>query len=220
VFALSVAILKNMPPDPGEWWKDPATLIALAAAIIALASAVYSASSARTAKKAYRLAAEQDARRNPQLIPYLSDAYIVISDTKTETAVSVTLANRSDIDNSIARAELVVEYHRDDNRITTLRIPPTEDISGLPLKSENLLDIPRAIPSHQTVVGWLVFSIPKWILQDTVIDSYALSIYDSYEKTATLSNLMFRQSFSYSKEHKDDERQEDQAKQAANPADG
>lgn len=179
-----------------EWWKNPVTLIALASALVALASAAYAASSARTAKKAYRLTLKQDAQRKPLLIPYLSSAHILTSRTKIEVAISITVANPSDIDNSIAQAELVVEYSKGSNRTTTIRIPPDNHTSAFSLGSDSLLCIPKSIPSHQTIAGWLVFSIPDWVRQTYDIDSYSLSIYDSHQKITTLSNLLVLESYS------------------------
>ncbi len=210
MFAFTIIILKEVPPATEEWWKNPATLIALVSALVALASALFTASSARTAKNTYRLAAEQDARREPQLTPYLSDAHILSSGSRTEAAISITVTNRSDIDNSIARAELAVEYHRDNDRATTIKIPSNNDTSGLPLTSDNLLYVPNDISSHQTIAGWLVFSMPEWLLRDCVIDNYSLSIYDSNEEVATLPDLLLRQSFDSPEEHRNHERQKEQ----------
>jgi hypothetical protein len=213
------AVIAKSSSQSTDLWKNPATFIALASAIVALASAVYTASYARTAKKTYRLMVEQDARRNPHLIPYLSDAYIHTSKTGAEAAISITVTNPSDIDNSIARIELLIKYRRDKDRGTVIKIPPSDHVTGLPLKSENLLQIPRGISSHQIVAGWLAFIVPEWITHGSLIDSYSLSIYDSHGEIATLTDLTLRQSFESLKEHESYERKEEQGTQAAEQTD-
>ena len=95
-----------------HWFSSSSNSIALASLTIALASVVYARNSAKISKRSYDLAELQDSRRDPRLKLYLSDAYSFTSGDHAVIAISITLSNPTDIDNSIARAELGVTYHR------------------------------------------------------------------------------------------------------------
>jgi hypothetical protein len=192
-----------------SWWADPATLIAVASAIIALATAAYTASTARVARKAYNLALIQDTRQAPRLVVYLADAYTCTSDSVIMAGVSVTVFNRSDSDNSISRAELLIKYHaiRDD-RPTTARVASSDSPAFLPLQLSALIVVPKTVMAHQTVAGWLVFKFPDWISDGRIIDGYSLEIEDSHEGMAEVSQVHLRQVFDSLRQEEDDGKKE------------
>ena len=178
-----------------KWLSDSANLIALASIVVACAAAVYARSSAQSAKRAYNLALEQNARRDPRLTLYQSDALSLNSLGSVKVAISVTIANPTDIDNSVARAELAVSYHRSDGRTTVINIPAATDSAELLPGVSDIFCHTINVPSHQVVAGWFVFELPKMILHDCTIDSYSLSVEDSHQRSTALPNLLVRESF-------------------------
>jgi hypothetical protein len=179
-----------------NWFTSSSNLISLGSIAIAFASAVYARSMAKISKRSLELAEQQDSRREPKLSLYLSDAYALISNDSTVIAVSITVTNPTDIDNSIARAELSITYHRKEGQAIRMSIPPTRGDPERTYHVSNLLSPPVSIPSHQSVAGLLIFELPAIILADSnIVDEYTLSVEDSHEKTVTLDNLTVRESF-------------------------
>jgi hypothetical protein len=193
LIAITKAV-KEISAHPVAWWADPATLIAIASAIIALVTAAYTANTARIARKAYDLALIQDARQAPRLVVYLADAYTCAYGSDIMAAVSITVSNRSDVDNSISRAELLVKYHATRaGRATTARVASSDDPAFLPLPSRAIIVVPRSVMAHQTTAGWLVFKFPSWMSDGRIIDGYALTIEDSHEGVTEIPQVYLRQ---------------------------
>jgi hypothetical protein len=185
---------------PAEWYTNAALLISISSAVLSLVAAFYTRSMAQSTKKAYQLAARQDARREPELALYLVDAQSFRSGERIEVAVSVTASNPTDIDNSLVRAELGIEYHRSDRQAIVLKIAPTEESSTIPgFTPQKTLSIPLPISAHQSAAGWLIFKLPP-LLSGSVIDHYFLLVEDSHQKTTTLANLFIREGMEYRKE--------------------
>jgi hypothetical protein len=178
-----------------DWFTSSANLISLGSILIALASAVYARSSVKVAKRSYELAAVQDARRDPKLSLYLADSYALISKENVAIAISVTVSNPSDIDNSVKRAELCVAYHRQDEKSIVMKIPSTSTAPHSLADVSGVLDPPVSLLSHQSVAGLLIFEPPAMILRGSVIDEYSLHITDSHEMTVSLANITVRESF-------------------------
>lgn len=185
---------------PSEWYTNAALLIAIASAVLSLVSVVFTRSMARSAKKTYQLGIMQDARREPELTLYLVDAQSFRAGKRAEIAISVTASNPTDIDNSLVRAELGVEYHRSDQQAIVIKVPSTEEHGTIPgFTPPKILSIPLPISAHQSAAGWLMFKLPE-ILSDGVIDRYFLLVEDSHQKTTTLANLFVREGMEYREE--------------------
>lgn len=179
-----------------DWFTNIPTLIALGSALVALVSALYTVSMAKSARKAYELAARQDSRREPRLAVYLSDAQSLKPADRFEIAISITVANPTDIDNSVTRAELGVTYHRLDGRPITARLSPSADSDTRTLAMQRTLDIPASISSHQSMAGWLRFELPDMLVVDCVIDNYSLLLEDSHQRSTTIDSLFVREGLS------------------------
>jgi hypothetical protein len=172
-----------------DWFKNSSNVIALASAVVAGASGLYAGSSAKSARKTYRLTLAQDARRDPNLIVYLSDARILTSHKGTKAEVSITITNPTDIDNSVTRAELQVTYRRSGGPATKINITSSSTVSILPSTEQAVLDVPVGVPSHQAIAGQLTFLLPAMILHDCAIDNYSLSLHDTHQKETKILNL-------------------------------
>jgi|SRR5450756_888157 len=178
-----------------DWFKSSSNLISLGSVIFALLAAAYARSSAISAKRSYKLSATQDSRRTPTLSLYLADCYSYVSQDHIVVAIAITISNPTDIDNSIARAELVVTYHKQEGQSVRLNVTSTTTASAQISGVRKSLDPPAAVPSHQSIAGLLLFEPPAIILGNSVIDDYSLTIMDSHEEFVTMAGLTIRETF-------------------------
>jgi hypothetical protein len=178
-----------------DWFKSSSNLIALGSVIFAFAAAAYARSMAVSAKKSYDLARSQEARREPKLSLHLADAYGFRSADRTIIAVSINVFNRTDIDNSVARAELAITYHRDKGHAVRMNVAALPEIPRELDVTTKPISLPIGVPSHQSIAGLLLFELPAQLLKGSILDDYTLSVLDSHEKVAELTNLMVREVF-------------------------
>lgn len=190
-------------PHPAWWVANAPTLIALISAIIAAASAVYAASMARSTKRMYQLAQKQDSLRKPKLTIYLSGAQSVRFGDDLAVMVSLTIANPTDIDNSVVRAELEVAYHKHVNQTICAKILAGHNNSAAEQPVNGEFKTPFPVPSHQSVAGALIFHGPKMITNSYTIDRYALQLEDSHSRIFVLKNISIREGLSSKGERHD-----------------
>lgn len=105
---------------------DARTIVATVAAAASLGSAIVAVLSVRTARRSLGLAQQQDARRRPRIDSYLRNGYARRDLDRRLYAVSLSLTNPSDADNSIAMLELEIRYRTPDGRVMTMRLPHDE----------------------------------------------------------------------------------------------
>lgn len=177
------------------WSTNSSNLISLGSVMFALASAVYARSSALSAKRSYALAELQDSRRAPKFTLYLADCYSYASEDHVVVAIAITISNPTDIDNSIARAELIIAYRKHEDKSARLSVASTTAASAQISGEGNFLDPPTSVPSHQTIAGLLLFEPLEVILDNSVIDDYSLTIIDSHGESIIVENLTIRETF-------------------------
>jgi hypothetical protein len=110
-------------------------------------------------------------------------------------AIAITISNPTDIDNSIARAELIVTYHKQEGESIRLSVASTTSSAAKISGAGDFLDPPVAVPSHQTVAGVLLFEPSDIILDNGAIDDYSLAIMDSHGESITMTVLIIRETF-------------------------
>ena len=160
---------------------DARTVVTTAAAVAAIGSAVVAVVSVRTARRSLALAEQQDARRSPRIVSYLRDGYARRDPDRRLYAVSLSLTNPSDADNSIAMLELEIRYRIRDGVLMTIRLPHDATLRqafGRP--DIEALITPLSVSAHGTVAGWTFFSLPAVTIGDAEIDDYFVRLVDAH----------------------------------------
>lgn len=93
----------NLLADPGLW-------ISVLALLVSVCSAFFSWRSGRNAARALAISENQEKRRMPQLGIYLANGYRRLVPKRQLFGFLVSISNPTDINNSVARAELKITY--------------------------------------------------------------------------------------------------------------
>lgn len=160
---------------------DARTIVATVAAVAAVSSAVVAVLSVRTARRSLALAEQQDARRSPRIVSYLRDGYARRDRDRRLYAVSLSLTNPSDTDNSIAMLELEIRYRIRDGILMTIRLlhdSSLREAFGRP--DIEALTTPHSVSAHGTVAGWTFFSLHAATIGDAAIDDYFIRLVDAH----------------------------------------
>jgi hypothetical protein len=161
---------------------DARTIVATVAAVAAIGSAIVAVVSVRTARRSLALAQQQDARRSPRIVSYLRDGYVRRDPDRCLYAVSLSLTNPSDTDNSVAMLELEIHYRIPVGQVITVRLPHDETLrDGFGRSDIQALALPVHIPAHGTIAGWSFFALPLAAVGDAEIDDYFVRLVDAHE---------------------------------------
>lgn len=169
---------------------------AVASATAAWMALLLSCLSFVTSRKALRIAEQQEARRKPSVVVYLQDGYVSVGAKLGSRAygILVSLSNRSDSDNAIAQALLLLTYVKSNGTQLTLKVGAEgEPPDAFADKSANHLRVPIRIDAHQTVSGWCFFAVEDAILEDSHIDRTQVVFVDTHGNESTVEPLIIRE---------------------------
>ena len=173
---------------------DPNTWIALGSLVVAIASAVASWFSYRNAAHALKISERQERSRNPQLRVYFANGYRRLTSNQQIFGMLTSISNPTDIDNSISRAELQVVCRIRDDMMVTFRIQHNPAIGQRPgPRSEDaahIFSLPARIGAHQTISGWLLFSLENSSIGDGTVDSHRIILFDTHDIETTTDQIM------------------------------
>jgi hypothetical protein len=127
---------------------------------------------------------------------YLQDGYIAVGVNPGSRvyAILISLSNRSDSNNAIAQAMLLLTYVKSNGAQLTLKVDAKgEPPNAFTEKSANHLRVPIRIDAHQTVSGWCFFSVDDAILEDSHIDRTQVAFVDTYGNESTVEPLIIRE---------------------------
>lgn len=147
----------------------------------------------RTTKKSLLIAEEHAKGRCPLLVPYLIKSSFMTTDDKSKRiyVFSVSLTNRSDLDNSIVNIQLLVKYHKPSQPEASLVLPHNINLKNLLTNEPNkVLQEPFKIHAHDSIVGELLFECDSTLLDAIIIDSYNIVFIDSNGLTCQLQPIM------------------------------
>jgi hypothetical protein len=149
-----------------------------------------------TSRRALRISEQQEARRKPSVVAYLQEGYVAVGVKPGSRvyAILVSLSNRSDNNNAIAQALLLLTYVKSNDTQLTLKV----DAEGQPPnaftdKSANHLQVPIRIDAHQTLSGWCFFAVDDAILEEAQIDRTQVAFIDTYGNESTVEPLIIRE---------------------------
>ena len=163
---------------------DPKVWIPALALLVSLISVFLSWRSSRTARRALAISEGQEKRRQPQLGIYLANGYRQLISNGQLFAFLVSVTNPTDINNSIARAELQITYllEKDVKTICRLQHNPAvgESASGVLREAPTIFSLPMRIDAHQTVSGWFLFALDNQVIGKGSVDSHRLIVEDTH----------------------------------------
>jgi hypothetical protein len=176
--------------------SDIQIFAAIASAMAAWMALVLSVLNFFTSRRALRISEQQEVRRRPSVVAYLQDGYVSVG-VKPDSrvyAIFVSLSNRSDSNNAIAQAILLLTYIKTDGPELTLKVGTEDEIpSAFTEKSINHLRVPIRIDAHQTVSGWCFFAVNDAILEGSHIHRTRVAFIDTHGNDTTVEPLIIRE---------------------------
>ncbi len=172
---------------------DWVTVAAAAAAWVAAWQAI---KSARTAKRAYSLALEQERRLLPSLEIYLVDTYIRRLETLNLRlyVFQLMITNKSYAGNSLRDIQLLIQHGQGSTPTSQVAIPHKSDlVTHLPGANQDALQIPSPIAAHAIVGGLALFDVPDDLLRESRIESYNIKVVDSYGHETQLEAILLQE---------------------------
>jgi hypothetical protein len=163
------------------------TAMSAASALAAWIALLIGVWNTHTARSALKLAREQDARRQPRLVPYLAQAYFLRTSDARIFTYSVSVANPAEIDNSLAHLELELSYTTPAGFPATVRLPHRPElVRHLPSHAGRIIGVAEGIKAHQAVAGLLLFECENDLLAGARIETFRLVLQDSHGITTEL----------------------------------
>ncbi|MGE5113052.1 MAG: hypothetical protein ACM3JB_19485 [Acidobacteriaceae bacterium] len=173
---------------------DPKSLLAAGSLIVATASVVVSFFSFRNASRALAISQQQEMRRAPHLRVYFANAYRRLTRTNRQLfGFLVSVSNPTDIDNSIARAELRIACGLEGGVESVIKIQhnPAVATNAPQEQGPHVFVLPARIGAHETISGWFVFSLDDEVIGDGNVDSHKLCLEDTHG-LVTITECMVR----------------------------
>src|SRR5713101_474381 len=125
--------------------RDAALWVSVGSMLAAWGAAWFAYLSAQTAKRSLSLSERQEERRVPRLLPYLAEGYCK-TDSADEArlfAFSILVRNPTDIDNSLAQVELVVNYTLSPSNVCmAVRVPHDAALASRLALNHPVLSLP------------------------------------------------------------------------------
>jgi len=176
---------------------DPKTLVSVLALLVSCLSLIVSWRSGTRAARALAISEGQEERRQPRLGIYLVRGYRRLVPQRQLFGFLVSITNPTDTSNSIARAELQITYLLENDVRAVCRIPHNQALgekSGIETAKEaNLFVLPARIDAHQTLSGWLLFSLDDSIIGEGSVDSHNLILEDTHSISTDSGPIMVRE---------------------------
>jgi len=174
---------------------DPRVWISALALLVSCAAALISWRSLRNSSRAIALAERQEERRQPQLGIYLANGFRWLVGERQVFGFLVSVTNPTDINNSVARAELQITYLVECGSTAICRInhnPGLAEETGKALSSV-VLSLPLRIDAHQTASGWLLFSLQNDLIRNGTIDAHRIILEDTHGVSTITDPIMVRE---------------------------
>jgi hypothetical protein len=173
-------------PSP-TWMPFAALAISIVSAVIALLGYF-------NARHSLKLNQQAAGRRQPRLSVSLQNGYVKRSGGPSEYAVLLAVSNPTDIDNSVSRIDLRVDYRPPSGFCARVDVPASIETRTSPDAIEGmLLSPPVKIGAHQTIIGWVRFSVEKNLFHDCKVDAYAILLVDSHADSTIVEVSIFRE---------------------------
>ena len=176
------------------WPQLTATMwIALAAVVIAAASLLNALRATTIAKRSYLLALQARDRTTPSLELYVDrgDIRRLTGPARRVFAFRLVVTNRSDAPNSLKTIRLLIEHRRGDGPPSHLEVALDATCAEpLGIAGHDALAAPSQIAARAVVAGWAFFPVAHELLADTRIESYTVSLVDTFDRESSREVLL------------------------------
>lgn len=175
---------------------DPTVWISALALVVSAWSAIMTWRSGKRSARALSISEGQEKRRQPQLGIYLVNGYRRLVPRRQLFGFLVSVSNPTDIDNSIARAELQITYLLDADVKAVCRIQHNPDLGESIAHDKTratVFQLPVRIDAHQTVSGWFLFGLDNDVIRNGTIDAHSLILEDTHGVSTNTDPIMVRE---------------------------
>jgi hypothetical protein len=176
--------------------NDLSLYAAIASGVAALVSAWFAYLSIRVSKRSLRLSEQQEERRHPHLVPYLIDGYVkfVAHENLRVYGFSLSISNRSDVDDSVAQIELQLTYKAPSGISIAVKAGHDTNLNNVFAGGDMAtLPIPLRIDAHQTIAGWVCFGIKEQLFSGSAVDKFTIIVTDSHNIVSTVEPIIVRE---------------------------
>jgi hypothetical protein len=170
--------------------------IAFGALVVSVFATWHAARGTRVAKDAYALSLDAHRRSQPSLDLYLVEAFIRPTATPPRRicVFRVRVTNQSDAPNGLKAATLRVDYAKPGEPSSNLVIQHDPNCAEvLPQRDRPLVQVPESIAPRAVVGGLWLFPIPDELIRGRHIESYTVSLTDSYNREVEHEALLLRE---------------------------
>jgi hypothetical protein len=166
------------------------------AAFAAVLSAISAFRSSRIAKRALSITRQTYQDRQANFTLYLIDGFRWTSkenDKRKFLLFHITISNKSDSKSSY-RAEVEIEYIREDNSVARVIMTHNEDLQKLILnKSLTIFSNDIRIDEKGMQSKWLIFDQPAAVFQLHRIEKYSIKITDTQGNSQTVDSILLKE---------------------------
>lgn len=178
------------------FFLDPKFWVTAASLIVAIGSAIVSFFSFRNSTRALAISERQEKRHSPRLQIYFANGYRRLVSRRQLFGFLVSVSNPTDINNSIARAELQITLLLRDGAKTFLRINHNPEVAQSMENSKagaaHVFSLPARIDAHQTLSGWLLFVLENEMIGEATVDAHRLILEDSHGLSTDTDSIMVK----------------------------
>lgn len=170
-------------------WFDLTTAIAIAGFALSLVNAFFN-------WQGRKLAREQEKRRNPHLVPSLTNGYFRTGegDAGRVYAFLIMVANPTDSNNAIVNADLAITFLTKERLQMTLNIRSGGALAVNFVKGQGeAVNTPISIAAHNAISGWACFYVPSQVLLNREIESYRLIFTDTHGEDSCLVPILVQE---------------------------
>jgi len=179
-----------------SFFLDPKFWVTAASLIVAIGSAIVSFFSFCNSTRALAISERQEKRHSPRLQIYFANGYRRLVSERQLFGFLVSVSNPTDINNSIARAELQITLLLRGGAKTFLRINHNPEVAQSMENSKesaaHVFSLPARIDAHQTLSGWLLFVLENEMIGEATVDGHRLIVEDTHGLSTDTDSIMVK----------------------------
>lgn len=181
--------------DVSSWIADPKTITTIVAGAAGWASALIALFNAKTTRRQLRISEAQEGRHSVGLKPYLVQGLCEVHEDRRVHIFALVIRNPADDANSLAYAELQINYWNKEGIRLTAKIPHSAEsqTASVKLDRNRALIPPVPINPRGTVNGSIVFEISNKILEPMTIDDYRVVLEDTLGNASVVTAILLRE---------------------------
>lgn len=171
------------------------TIVSALSAIAALLSALYAFRSNVLAKKALALAEDDYYSKKENFKLYLIEGINYLTKEGIYIfAFNVSVINKSTINNTIFRIELIINFIRDDESIGKVILQHNGELSSF-IKGHNVspFNQPTEVAAKSSLANWCLFTTDNKLADFGVIKKYTLKVTDTFGNITSTDSYIVKE---------------------------